>query len=401
MNTYTIEANGSGPLILNGNINSSGDTTLVLSGNSTSVNSVNGVINGASTNVVKTGSGTWRLSGDSRYGGRLRVCEGTLVVGAIVEDSGWGPFGSATSDNLLPIIGSSADGATGTVSLLVEEGIVIERGFSVAPLGNGADQVVVLGSTGSTGTGWAQIGTQGCTIGLGRDVTLQASHNSIVYFAGIWTEEPYNYLIQNKSPVVAITIGSNGNDGIVMLESYLPHSITKVDIMYGTLQGVPIIYGQYYDIIGPSTPVNINSAVFDINGQSQTLASLSFAGNSARVLNGTLVLNGVVNVVGVGHEITSSVTLSNNISMSGSGELLISGIVSGAYNIIKNDSGILKLSGSNIYSGTTTINAGTMKAESSTAFGSGDIVVNVGGTLDRNGYSVSNNIVNNGGTVIG
>jgi autotransporter-associated beta strand protein len=398
----TVEANGTCfPMTISSIINSGvGDTTLILSGASTIDNILSGAITGPSTSVVKTGSGLWRLSGLSSYGGQLRVLDGTLVVATSVDASAQnanGPFGSSG----LPIIGSSEAGITGTASLLVAVGQSINRGFSVAPLGSGSSQVVVIGSTdiGTTGFGTTVFGG-GHRIGLGRDVTLQASRNGIALFSSIWTEEPYNGQIDNRSPAVAITIGSNGNDGIVLLESMLPESITKLDIMYGTLQYQSIIYGDLPDRIGILTPVTINSSVFDINGQSQTLANLSFAGSSARVLNGTLVLNNVVNVVGVGHEIGSAVTLSNNVTLSGSGELLISGIVSGTHNIIKNGSGLLKLSGANTYSGTTIINGGIIKAESSTAFGSGTITVNSGGTLDRNGYSISNNIVNNGGTVL-
>lgn len=51
-------------------------------------------------------------------------------------------------------------------------------------------------------------------------------------------------------------------------------------------------------------------------------------------------------------------------------------------------------------SGGTTINGGTLTAGHVSAFGTGAITVNAGATLNRNGFAISNTIVNNGGSVI-
>lgn len=62
--------------------------------------------------------------------------------------------------------------------------------------------------------------------------------------------------------------------------------------------------------------------------------------------------------------------------------------------------GTLLLGGDNDYSSGTVINGGQAVAGSLTAFGTGSITINSGGTLNKNGFAIANTIINNGGTVI-
>jgi autotransporter-associated beta strand protein len=392
----TIDASGTGALVLTGNITHELDCerTLTLTGSNQGNNELSGAIQsgGGGTSVFKTGVGLWRLSGNSGYTGRLSVLDGTLVMGTSVGSSGESPFGAEDSPE--PIIGNSAAGATGTALLLVAAGNSIERGFSVAALdGGGANQVVVLGAT---GTGSGQIGTNSASIRLNRPaITLQAADTATAVFVGNWRDGS-----GNANPTVAYTIGTLGNAGVVVLESVLSGSATSVNIVNGTAR----LQVSIDDGINSATPVTIGSglgaAIFDINGQSQTLSDIAFVVGSGSITSGTLRLTGTVAATGTGHTISSAVALDAAVTFSGSGELTISGVVSGSESLTYSGDGTLTLSGANTYTGGTTINYGTATAGSLTAFGTGSITVNAGGTLNKGGFALANSITNNGGTVI-
>jgi autotransporter-associated beta strand protein len=158
-----------------------------------------------------------------------------------------------------------------------------------------------------------------------------------------------------------LTIGSAGNAGIVALNSFAV-GFSAVNVVNGTA-----VLETSDDRIDPDTPVtlgsSLGSATLDINGLSQTLSELTFAGSGSEVTGGTLRLDDspTVTVAGTGHEILSDVVLDDDatFSLTGTGDLTVSGDVSGSGGIIKEGVGTLTFSGANTYTGTTTINSGT------------------------------------------
>ncbi len=75
----------------------------------------------------------------------------------------------------------------------------------------------------------------------------------------------------------------------------------------------------------------------------------------------------------------------NTLGLKGTGTTVLSGAISGTGNLVKSDSGTTRLSGAgaNTYTGTTTVNGGTLEISKATALGStaAGTTVNSGGTL--------------------
>ena len=79
----------------------------------------------------------------------------------------------------------------------------------------------------------------------------------------------------------------------------------------------------------------------------------------------------------------------------------ISGVISGAGGLTKEGSSTVTLSGTNTYTGTTTINAGSIKLGADSAITSGNAVTISGGTLDLAGYNPSLAVTMTSGTISG
>jgi filamentous hemagglutinin family protein len=135
---------------------------------------------------------------------------------------------------------------------------------------------------------------------------------------------------------------------------------------------------------GSNTAVTVNAttagatALLDLNGFNQTVASLTYGGtggtatstNNVSTGAGMLTLGGNVTYTSTGNPLGS--TLSGNLALGGNrtftinnststtNELTVSAVISGANNIIKAGAGRMVLSGANTYSGSTTVSTGTL-----------------------------------------
>ena len=95
---------------------------------------------------------------------------------------------------------------------------------------------------------------------------------------------------------------------------------------------------------------------FDLNGNSQTVASLTSA-------------NDVIN----GGNVTNTITSANaaTLTVNGSTSTTYRGTITGAISLVKAGSSTLTLAGNNTYTGATTINAGTLQIDSTGQLGGG------------------------------
>ena len=141
--TYTLEASGTGPLVLTSALTGtgSGTKTLVLGGTNTGDNSIAAIPNGASGTVAltKSGDGTWVLTGANGYTGATNVNDGSLRVD-----------GSTASASVVTVANGATLGGIGTVGgdTTIQSGGTLAPGSSPGTLnfGNNADLTFNSGS---------------------------------------------------------------------------------------------------------------------------------------------------------------------------------------------------------------------------------------------------------------
>ena len=128
-------------------------------------------------------------------------------------------------------------------------------------------------------------------------------------------------------------------------------------------------------------------------------------GTGTDTINSALALNNAINIR---NNSTSTLNLTGNVATNGNAVTLdgtgagtnLSGIISGAGAVSKNDTGTATLSGANTYSGGTTINNGTVNANHATALGSGGVTLTGGALASTNGTAIGNTIALTGSAAI-
>lgn len=402
-----INSSGTTPLLFNGSFAASGNTnrTMTLGGANAGANEFQNTLVNPGTGkltVVKTDAGAWTLSGPNTYTGNTNINGGTLNV-ATIADSGSSNLGLGT------LIRIGAAGTTGTLNYT---------------------------GTGSTTSRTVQIGNNTGTPAAGD--TGGATINNNGSGALIFTATNFNTtgLTGSLAPSRSLTLGGDNADaneiqGVIAngLAGTMTTVVVKSDAGTWTLSGANTYTGQ--------TQINngtLNAATIADSGSSNL-----GLGTSIRFGNGTNT--GTLNYTGAGSTTSRTVTIGNGtavadnggatINNNGSGALVFTaanfnttGLTGGANtrtltlggshtganeiqgiiadsnngtgkltNLVKSGDGTWMLSGGNTYTGSTVVNAGTLKLgasnvipDTNVTIGSNNATVTTS-TLDLNGFS--------------
>jgi len=181
----SIQSDGTGALILAGNITATGagSKTLTLTGSNTSSNTVSGTIvdNSAAniTSVTKASTGTWKLSGANTYSGKTQVSRGTLTVSSLNK------VGTPSASSSL---GRPITAANGTINLGSSTTLGILQYIGA---GETTDRIVNLsGTTGGAtlrndGTGALVFTSDFTATGNGaKSLTLRGSNSAVSVVSG-------------------------------------------------------------------------------------------------------------------------------------------------------------------------------------------------------------------------
>jgi autotransporter-associated beta strand protein len=309
------------------------------------VSTFGGVISGPGS-VQQIGSGTTVLTGDNTYTGGTTIVAGTLQLG-----------NGGTSGR---VPGDITDNGT----LAFDRSDVFTLGGVIS--GTGGVQQIGSGITVLTGTNTYAGGTTitAGTLQLGDGGTTGSITGNVV---------DNGILAFNRSDVVTFGGAISGTGGVTQIGSGTTilagnnrysgaTTVTSGTLQAGSANG-----------FSPNSAFTVNS-ILDLNGFSSTIGSLSGTG--------TVLNNGAAN---------ATLTAGADNRNSTFGGVLADG--AGVVQLIKSGGGVLTLTANNTYTGTTTVDGGSLIVDGSIA--SVQALVNTGGLLGGRG-TIGGSVINSG-----
>ena len=346
-----IDASGTGALVLTTTVvGGASEKTLTLTGTNSNGNTING-ISGDGVSVVKEGTGLWRMNAATKqFDGTLTVTQGFLHMS--------NP--AAVNDDTITIGDTSAT-SSGVAAYLLEQGVSRDAASEIEVLASAGSQAVYLGGANTSGSS-----TFRGEIRMSRDVTFVAATGGTVDFSNSWAGPTSGSLATRN-----VTIGAPGYAGTAELFNFGDLETTgTVTIRYGTvvLGFDTNLISSALTLISDGGPVTL-----DLGGADLSHGNLFFTGSGNLLINtdgvsGELQIdNGgstaTVTVSGTGHQITCDVSIDDNAGFVISGNLEISGDISGAAGMTKSGTGALTISGEITYTGATNVTGGTLTVE--------------------------------------
>jgi autotransporter-associated beta strand protein len=412
-NTYNI-----GALQGSDNLAIAGNTISIGANNSSTVYS--GAISGTG-NLVKVGTGTQTLSGTNIYTGSTTINAG----GALQLGSG-GTSGSIASSSAITDNGTLIINRSDAFSLnqtLTGSGGLIHAGSGTTTL--------TLASNGYTGTTAVNAGT----LVTGASTIPFFKSSAIVIAAGATFEANVNAnTIYSTATTVSGsgTFKKSGSKGLALSSSasaklnFGSGFTGLLDIQAGAIQGNNLANS----LAANASTIHIASgAILDLRGEPAQMKGLTGAGNIINSWDGVYtnpaktILSGVASAntvtFGVGASASDTFTFSGvigaaitandiaNLPLTSSQPSgLVAGVASQPTIVAKSGVGTQVLTGTNLYTGTTSVNAGTLQIGDATSTGTlgvgGAVSIASGATLDfkrSNAYAVANAIAGAGQVV--
>jgi fibronectin-binding autotransporter adhesin len=329
-------------------------TTGALTGSSYTLQSgtVSAILAGNGT-VTKNTSGSVTLSGSNTFTGGTTVSAGTLQVNS---NNALGTAASGTTVANGGVLRLNNVNYT-TAEPLTLNGSGISNGGALSNSGTSTFAGPINAATDATiNAGGGTLNLTGGVSKNGTTLTIAGGGTVNITGSGITGSAANSDLVVDGTTVV---LGAaNSYNGPTTIQNS------------GTLQ----LGGNNFLPTSPQTAMTINtSSIFNLAGYSDGVASLT--GDSTAIIKNSVT----------GGTSTLTVNPANGVSTTFAGTIAgTNGGAQGNMALQKNGAGTLMLTGANTYSGSTTINGGTLTAANTTgsALGStSSVTVNPGGTL--------------------
>ena len=409
----SLAKQNTGTLILTGANTYSGGTTVsggTLQGNTTSlqgdiVNNASVVFDQATTGtyagvmsgsggLTKQGADTLTLSGVNSYSGGTTINGGTLAVSS---DANLGAAGTnLTFDGgTLQLLAAGSTSRTVTLNAaggtIDTNGLTYQMQSTITGTGGltktGAGTLVLFGSSNYSGGTTVSAGTlQGNTSTLRGDIVNNASvvFNSTTNgtYAGALSGTG-SLTVMNNAGAGLILTGTNSYSGgttiggtvSVSSDANLGAASGGLAIDLGTLRSLAS-FASTRDIT-----LGVQGGTFDTNGFTSTQnGAITGAGRLTKTGSGTLILTGNNSYSG-GTTVSAGTLSGTTTSLQGNivnnAQLVFdqstlgtyAGVISGTGSLVKDGGGTVILTGANSYSGSTTINDGTLQGDTTSLHG--------------------------------
>ncbi|ASM74311.1 outer membrane protein IcsA autotransporter [Pseudosulfitobacter pseudonitzschiae] len=381
---------GSGPVSLNAN-------RLTVAGvGSTEFSGAMGGTGGLS----KSGSGTLTLTGSNGYTGLTDVAGGTLAVTG----------GGTLASNLIQLNGGATfltDGGalnSGTIMLVNGAGTTARLTGDETVYGIATAAGTILDLDGGTVTMIANptlagsvTGTGGITAsGTSANITLSGANDytgaTTITGGGILRVDNGAAIVDTGAvDVVAGTFELLANETIGTLAG-----AGSVALNANTLAVAGAGSTGFSGSVGGTGGLNKSgSGTLTLSGTNDYTGTTSINGGTLRVDNGVAIIDtGAVDVVAGTFELLANETIgtlagagsvalnANTLTVAGAGSTGFSGSAGGTGGLSKSGSGTLTLSGTNDYTGTTSINGGTLRVDNGVAIADTGAVEVSSGTFE-------------------
>jgi fibronectin-binding autotransporter adhesin len=436
INGLSTPGNGPTCTILN---NGGTLSTLTVGGNDQS-GTFGGLINNGSGTLAltKIGGGKQTLAGANTYGGTTTVQGGTLALGST---------GSIPNSQQITVTGGTLDvtdvtgGFAHAFPISLDNGTLALRntvapGLASLSMTNSRIRVTSVGSTPVTiDTSIFVTGGDSNVIDIASvgNVSGYPAQFTVIKYAGFIDGGGFNFVLGNVP--TASTVGyisnnvANASVDLVLLDG--PKALVwtgsannnwdvNTSVNWRAFGVTPSVFldvdlVRFDDTAGGANVVNLTTTVlpsavtvsgaytFAGPGKISGPTGLTKEGAGVLILNnsgtndffGPFVING--GTVQVGNNSANGslgadgVINNGNLTFARSDNAVIANPISGGGTLTQNGTGVLTISGNSTFTGPTVVEQSTLRAGSSTAFGSaeGTTSVNGGATLDVNGQNLS------------
>ncbi|NBW96990.1 MAG: hypothetical protein EBR28_09725, partial [Planctomycetia bacterium] len=368
--------------------------------------------------LTKLGSGTLTLSGSSAYTGATTLAGGVLALGNanaipaagnVTFTGGTLQYSASNTADLASVIVSS----TGAIAIDTNSQSVTWAGnLASSNTGgltkSGAGLLTLSGSNAFTGV----IGITGGTLALSGSYAFPSGATGVSLNGGV-LQASGSATLNSPGGVpsgATITLGAAGGT----LFNSLPGSTQWyifAPITGGAGTGPLTLSGPSGELILNSSSSSYTGGTILSNpqvaiGTDQSLGSgtITFMGGGlratsagARSLSNPVTISAGASLYGSGRDLTLSgpITLSGStqtVTVTGTSLNSFTGSVGDGglgLGLVKSGTGILALGGANTYTGTTTLAAGTLRLDNSSALGGGGNLTFTGGTLQYTGSNTA------------